>query len=260
VTRLSLLLLAACSADTTETPSLDDEARTGLPAVADVACAADETVVQLSTGDGLTLVADYTPPPTEDAGLAVFFHMTPVSGFNRADWPASVRSAFAALGLGVLVVDRRGAGDSEGEAEEAFVGDGGRLDVEAAVRAALASTACTIDPDRIALIGASNGTTSVFDYAVAHADDLPDPARLAFLSPGTYTENQHDLTDGWDRDVPLLWLFPSNEPFSLDFVDGAPGDWEFQERGFAHGTRMFDGGDLEADTVADLVRAVATPL
>ena len=50
----------------------------------------------------------------------------------------------------------------------------------------------------------------------------------------------------------MLWVYPTNEPYSEAFVAGAP-DWRFVQHGTAHGTGMFDGGGLEDDTVAELV-------
>ena len=75
-----------------------------------------------------------------------------------------------------------------------------------------------------------------------------------WMSPGAYTENQHSVADhrALLDAVPMLWLHPTNEPWSTTFVAGAPQGWTFVERGTAHGTRMFDGGQLETDTLADL--------
>jgi hypothetical protein len=116
---------------------------------------------------------------------------------------------------------------------------------------------CAIDRDDVVLVGASNGTTSVLDYTVAHDASLPTPKALVWMSPGTYTENQHAVADHQAllEGLPLLWLYPTNEPWSQDFAPGG-GTWEFIERGEVHGTQMFDGGALETDTLADLIRFV----
>ena len=218
---------------------------------ADLPCDADEAVVELVTEDDVTLAADYQPAATQNRGAVVLLHMIPPSN-DRTGYPARVRDAIQALDLSVLNVDRRGAGDSGGSAIDAYEGDGGRLDVEAAVRFLLDDAVpCAVDSEAIALVGASNGTTSVMDYTAEHAADLPDPASLTWMSPGSYTENQNAISDhrGTLEALPMLWLFPTTEPYSNGFIDDRGDDWEFVERGDQHGTRMFDGGDLEDRTL-----------
>ena len=211
-------------------------------------CGSDEVVVSFETEDGILLYADYKPAAHENRGAVILFHMVP-PGNDRTNYPQRIRDAFASLDLSVLNVDRRGAGQSQGNAEEAYKGEGGRLDMEAAVRFLTdASRACRIDSSKIALVGASNGTTSVLDYTVAHAQGLPSPKALIWMSPGTYTENQHKVEDY--RTVldamPIQWLFPESETYSLGFQEGAPSTWEFhQQPGDSHGTHMFDGGEQE---------------
>ena len=74
--------------------------------------------------------------------------------------------ALVERGFTVLNVDRRGAGDSGGVAREAYTGPNGRLDAVAA-RAFLLDSACGVAPDRIAFVGASNGTTTIVDAPAA---------------------------------------------------------------------------------------------
>ena len=221
------------------------------------ACGDDESVVTFTTEDDVTLEADWRPGTAPDQGVVILFHMIPPSN-DRTGYPERVRDAFAAEGVAVLNVDRRGAGGSGGDAEDAYLGEGGLLDVEAAVSFALdPARGCDVDPDKVVLVGASNGTTSVYDYVVAGDAELPFPAAVIFMSPGTYTEAQYALEPNqddrqWSLSFPILWLHPTNEPYSLDFVPDAPGAWRFVERGTQHGTRMFDGAQLEDDTVADM--------
>lgn len=243
--RALTVLLLAC-APGTDVADADTEVVMDQPVV----CGAEERVVSFVTEDGVRLSADYRPAPAAGAGAVVLFHMIP-PGNDRSGYPKRVRDALAGTGVAVLNVDRRGAGASEGVAEEAYKGPGGLRDVEAAVHFLLAS-GCTPASGRILLVGASNGTTSVHDYVVGHAADLPDPSALVWMSPGTYTENQSKVGEN-DRALPVLWLFPTTEPWSKGLQTGAPSGWTFVERGAQHGTRMFDGGDLERDTLADLV-------
>jgi alpha/beta superfamily hydrolase len=241
------LLLAACAAD-------DDDA-TADP-MAD--CGTDWSVVQFGTEDGETLEADYRPATTAGAGAVVLLHMIP-PGNTRTGYPEPVRNELADTGFAVLNVDRRGAGGSTGVAVEAFEGPGGRLDVEAAVDFLLSPDRnCPVDRDKLVLVGASNGSTSVHDYTVAHRDDLPAPAATAFLSPGGYTANNQALpTDAASRGpelgLPILWVYPTSEDYSTGFIADAHDSWRFVEHGTQHGTRMFDGTQLQTDTVAELV-------
>lgn len=218
-------------------------------------CESDEVVVELSTSDGLLLAADYQPAATQSRGAVVLLHMIPPSN-DRTSYPPEVRAAIVEGDLSVLNVDRRGAGASEGIAQEAYEGPGGLLDVEAAIRFLVnPALPCPVDPSAIAIVGASNGTTSVMDYAVGHDSSLPDPAAMVWMSPGTYTESQNRIPES--RDVldqrPLLWMYPSSEPYSTAFIDDGAPAWRFVERGDAHGTRMFDGGTLQEETTTELV-------
>ncbi len=247
------MMLVACATtpDKADAPTdtVDDTDTEGV----DAACGADEQVVRFPTEDGVTLEADWRPAPAAGAGVVILVHMIP-PGNDRSGYPRRVRDALAATGVGMLNLDRRGAGGSTGVAKEAYTGPGGQHDVAAAVQFVLGS-ACAPDRTKILLVGASNGTTSVHDYAAAPGADLPAPAAMAWLSPGTYTVLQNAVGSA-ARSVPLLWLFPTNEPWSKDFVDGAPAAWTFVERGEQHGTRMFDSADLEASTLTDLVAFV----
>ncbi|MFT4621389.1 MAG: alpha/beta superfamily hydrolase [Myxococcota bacterium] len=214
-------------------------------------CTADVSKVTFATEDGETLAADHHVAATPGSGAVILFHMIPPSN-DRSGYPKRVRDALADLGVSVLNVDRRGAGRSTGDPAAAYTGEGGRLDMEAAVRYLLDPDAgCSVDPSRLLLVGASNGSTSVHDYTAAHAGDLPDPRALVWMSPGTYTEAQVAVSGSATEQTPLLWLYPTNEPYSDAFV-GQAADWEFTQRGAVHGTQMFDGSALEDDTVADV--------
>jgi pimeloyl-ACP methyl ester carboxylesterase len=133
--------------------------------------------------------------------------------------------------------------------------------VQAAVTYALAQGA---DENRLVLVGASNGTASVFDYVV-DVGDLPQAAAVILMSPGSYTENQNVFPPnqadwGWNLSFPFLWLFPTTEPYSQAFVPDAPGAWKFVENGSQHGTNMFDEASLEESTLAEIVAwAAAVP-
>lgn len=245
---LVLLTLAASAA------SLLPGCPTASTDPSELACGGEEAVVQFSTDDDVQIVADYRPAATPNQGAVVFVHMVPPAN-DRTTWPASVRDAVSALDLNVLVIDRRGAGESGGEPVDAYEGDGGRLDVEAAMRFLTSpDLACPVAASAIALVGASNGTTSVLDYTVGHDPALPAPEALVWMSPGGYTENQNRIGQNLDvlASVPLLWLFPTNEDYAEAYEDDGQAAWRFVQQGEAHGTRMFDGGSLEDSTIAEL--------
>jgi len=217
---------------------------------ADIECGADEAVVTFATADGVDLVADYLPAQDPGMGAVVLFHMAPPSN-DRAGFPAHVRAAVGE-GFNVLNVDRRGAGESGGNAGDATQGAMARWDMEAAVWFLTdPERVCPVDPAHVVMVGASNGTTSVMDYVVEHDVDLPDPSGLVWMSPGTYTEENHRVLDnrGALDALPILWLYPEDEPYSDQWTATAAPEWTFHRDGAEHGTDMFDGGELEADTV-----------
>lgn len=213
----------------------------------------DATEVTFETTDGVDIVADFHPAPQANRGAVVLLHMIP-PGNDRSTYPPRVRQAFADLGLNVLNIDRRGAGDSGGTARDAYTGETASLDAEAGVAFLLDDArACAVDGTKLMLIGASNGTTSVFDYTVSRQNtDLPAPAAMAWLSPGTYTESQNSLDDNPLAELPLLIVHPDNEPWATELT--APVPWKIVEiENGQHGTQNFDNGAREAVQLTELV-------
>ena len=221
----------------------------------EAACGGAGAEVALATADGEVLTADWWPAPAQGAPAVVLVHMIPPT-WDRSSWPGRARRALADEGWAVLTIDRRGAGGSTGDPEAAYEGDGGRRDLDAAVRFLVDAT-CGVDSERLALVGASNGTTSVNDYAASHDATLPDAAANVFLSPGAYTENQNLVAANLGLGGALLWMYPTDEPWSEGFRDAAPDGWRFVQRGLEHGTQMLDGGELEDATLADLTAFLA---
>ncbi len=240
----------------------DDDATADDDDAADEGCGTDWEVVNFGTEDGVILEADWKPAANANAGAVILFHMIPPSN-DRTGYPLRVRDAFAAEGVAVLNVDRRGAGGSSGNFEDAYIGLGGLFDMQAAVAYVLdAARECDVDRDKLVLVGASNGTTSVHDYTVAHRDGFPMPAANIFMSPGGYTEGNNAFPTqqaDWpvDLSLPYLWLYPTSEPWSDSYIADAPASWRFVEDGAAHGTSMFDGGALEDSTVAEMAAWIA---
>ena len=219
--------------------------------------------VSFETDDVVTIAADLYIPATRNGGAIVLVHMVPP--FNRrTNYPTELIEGLTSRGLVVLNIDRRGAGDSGGVAEEAYIGPNGKLDVKAAVDFLLAHP-CAPSPSQIGLVGASNGTTSVLDYTVFAAADpsVTSPAALVFLTGGTYTENQNLVADHRDAldPLPLLFVFSTDErDWSVGFELGAPSTWELDEYPMgAHGTAMLTAVPESVDAVAGFLARTVAP-
>ena len=112
----------------------------------------------------------------------------------------------------------------------------------------------------IAILGASNGTTSMVDYTVwASGEGLPEPKAMAFLTGGTYTENQTAMDEVAAEGIPATFAFSTAErAWSVEQEAVDPGGWSWLEypEG-AHGARMFESApevadDLDAFFLAEL--------
>lgn len=225
-------------------PEPEPDPETGSAPAADVgaapvdACAGDPEVVTFATADGVTLEADFVPSGQATGKAAVLLHMIPPSN-DRTNYPNEFINALAGAGYTVLNVDRRGAGGSGGDATAAYEGPAGKEDALAAV-AWLGRSACAFDAGEVVLVGASNGTTTALDYAVASS--VP-PAGLVFLSPGGYTENQNAVAEHGDllSGLPVFLGYPDSErrwPESVRDVGGQA--WVLQQYdGGSHGSRLF---------------------
>jgi pimeloyl-ACP methyl ester carboxylesterase len=191
----------------------------------------------LTTRDGVELVADlYAPAEAAEAPAGVvLLHMIPPH-WDRSSWPASFIGELQAKGWAVCVPDRRGAGDSKGIAREAYEGDTGRYDVEACVK--------RLQQDglgKLAVIGASNGTTTALDYTAwaKTEEELPVPAALGFMTGGGYTENQTKLSEA--KGIPAVFTFSTAEAKWSTASKGADPQWVHREyAGGDHGTKMFE--------------------
>lgn len=209
-------------------------------------------VVHLETRDGVTLEADYYPASAEGRPSVVLLHMVPPHN-DRTTWSAAFIESLHAHDWAVLVPDRRGAGASGGVAVDAYEGPAGRYDVEAC---ALRLRDDGYGP--LAIVGASNGTTSMIDYtAFAPGEGLPVPVSHAFLTGGEYTEEQTAM-----EDVASTPSFLATQTSEAAWTEAQrpldPGTWEIHEYpGAGHGTQMFDGtaelaGHLDAWLQASL--------
>lgn len=237
---MTLLCLIAC----TTPPGAQAPAAGGSAGACTPSDAAVE-VVSLTAADGVVLAADWYAAGDADP-FVVLLHMIPPS-WDRTSWASSFIADLRAECFGVLALDRRGAGESEGVAEDAYTGDLGVNDARAAVE--FGSTRTSGD---VSIVGASNGTTTALDYAVTAADaGYPAPASMVFWSPGSYTETNHRM--GELELARLMLVYPSSEadwPESKRTLD--PGTWTWDEyAGTRHGTTAFGtANDPGAEIVA----------
>jgi alpha-beta hydrolase superfamily lysophospholipase len=137
---------------------------------ADVASALATQRVNLRSDDGVALVATWYEPSARPAPAVILVHMLQKS---RRDWD-QVATRMSGEGIGVLAIDLRGHGESQGAAQDYAAM---AQDVRAARK--FLATRGDVTSSKIGLAGASIGATLV---ALAAADD-PAVVSLALLSP-----------------------------------------------------------------------------
>jgi hypothetical protein len=217
--------------------------------------AAGPTVVHFPTDDGLQLEADLYTTGQTGGPAAILIHMIPPSN-DRTNFPPAFIADLTGNGLSVLNFDRRGAGGSQGNPMDAYLGPNGKLDAKGA-RDFLAAHPCGFDLHRLVIIAASNGTTTAVDYTVLTASDasLETPRALVFLTGGTYTEAQNTISDqrATFEPIPMLFVFSTEErAWSAGYEPGAPSGWMFKEYNpGAHGVGMFMVQPTSMQFVAD---------
>jgi pimeloyl-ACP methyl ester carboxylesterase len=217
------------------------------------ACATPAGEVAVVTRDALTLAADFRPGPRCGGPAALLLHMIPPA-HDRSDWPVDLRDDLVAAGLAVLALDRRGAGGSEGDPEDAYLGPRGWLDAHAAARFLRDE-----GYGDLVVLGASNGTTTMIDYAArAQGEGLALPAALGFFSGGPYTEAQTPMARV--PPIPALFAFPPQErDWSLAQRPLDPGSWAFHEYpGGGHGTAILDAAPRSRVDLLEFVTAAVS--
>ena len=203
--------------------------------------------VHLETRDGVELVGDRFVASQAGRPGVLLLHMIPPH-FDRSSWPDDFVARLHGLDWNVLVLDRRGAGDSGGKAVDAYEGEKGRYDAEAAVK-----SLAELELGPLAIVGASNGTATMLDYAVwGPTEGLPAPTALGFLSGGAYTEKNTPMSQ--IPAVPAYFAYPVDESAWNEAQKRHPsaGAWTFEAYDPGdHGTKMFGkvedfDDDLEA--------------
>ena len=141
-----------------------------LPPTPEVAAQAEEFDIGMVTQDGVHLMGTYYRPAATQAPGVVLLHML---GRQRQDWQAWAR-ALQQAGFGVLAIDMRGHGQSEGERTWQ------KMPLDAAIAIDFLRSRPEIDPQRIVLMGASIGANVALNAAAQ--DEAV--AGVALLSPG----------------------------------------------------------------------------
>lgn len=225
------------------------------------------TPVTLQTDDGVKLLADYYPSGNPGGPGVVLLHMIPPR-FDYKSYPeAFIRNLVAETGASVININRRGAKGSGGVAKAAYKGEKGWLDAKAG-RDFLVLSPCAVASDQIAMIGASNGTTTLLDYAVEAAarEDLDPPSRIVFMSAGQYTENQHSFRAALTSigAPPIYAVYSANEKqwnesaAAIAKAGGVAWSATMYEPG-THGTKLFSSDPGVAQVLIDFIAAGTKP-
>ena len=236
------LLMLACGGGTDDKEDTDT--------VVDTAVVTAEVVV-LETRDGVSLEADYYAAESGEVGV-VLLHMIPPN-WDRTSWPSEFVTRFQKRGWQVLALDRRGAGNSGGVAIEAYEGEKGRYDVEAA-EAYLRERGA----EKMVLVAGSNGTTSALDFTLWSVEEegLETPDALVLMTGGTYTENNNDF--GALALGSVMFTYSTEErAWSVAQQEHDPGSWLFREypQG-AHGTLMFEAEPSVSEEIESFLATV----
>jgi uncharacterized protein len=166
-------------------------------------------MVQLHTGDGLTLDAEVDVPTGAKAGVVLAHPHPQYGGDMRAPLITALFERLARSGVAVLRFDFRGVGRSEGRHDE---GRGERLDVTAAV----AQLADRLDGAPVVAAGWSFGadvSLAVDDAAIAGWFAIAPPLRLVPATelvaatddrPKVLAVPQHDQLNPPDRARPIV--------------------------------------------------------
>jgi uncharacterized protein len=145
------------------------------PPVADIDLGAGVEDIELHTSDGLTLEGSYVPSRN---GAAV------IVAFGRKGTQPHARY-LARHGYGVLIFDRRGEGESEGDPNP-YAWDEGEQDLLAAIE--FLKSRPDVEPGRIGGLGLSVGGET-FLQAAAHSEDVQ-----AVVSEGASVRSVGELT------------------------------------------------------------------
>ena len=189
--------------------------------------------VSFSTADGLTLSAWYIPSRNRAAVIAIHG-----SNGNRTG-VAQHAALLAQHGYGVLMLDLRGHGNSEGD--RFHWGWDSNSDIDAAV--AYLQSRMDVDPDRIGALGLSMGGEVVLQAAAANSsiravlsdgagartfDDFMSIPGLEKITgiPSMWSQIMtHRIVTGVPPPPPLIELIPQIAPRAVFLISRGQGGW-----------------------------------
>ena len=218
--------------------------------------------VYLTTSDGVRIHGWFVPGSS--GPTLVWFHGNGGNISHRVDNIAGLNRR---LGVGILIIDYRGYGLSEGSPTE----QGTYLDAEAAIAHALSRP--DVDPERVVLFGRSLGCAVAAEMAVRHdvyAVVLESPftsvsamARQAYSflpGLGLLTGNMYDTLDKAARiDAPVMVLHGDSDeivPFDMgrEVFGAAPEPKRFYRiRGAGHNDTYAVGGAPYLDALGSFL-------
>ena len=209
--------------------------------------------VTLVASDGLELAAEFRPADSTSPAGAVLVHML---GSDRHAWQ-SFAQRLQRAGVATIAFDMRGHGESRRQPRgsvsfQSFTTAewmAALNDIDAAV---IALRERGVDPERIAVIGASIGANLSLHYAANH----PDVAAAVLLSPGLDYRGV-DTKRALDRYMPrpLLLMASEGDAYAAQSCStlAAAAHEAFVELrlypGSAHGTDMLDVSDAAAPQI-----------
>ncbi|MCB9557882.1 MAG: hypothetical protein H6707_17350 [Deltaproteobacteria bacterium] len=256
--RISLLVVAlSLWAGCRRSPVQSRDADQRGPALSGDRCQAGRFVAKLKATDGVTLAGDFYATGKRQRSAVILLHDLP-GRLDRRAFALTFIEMLREKGLNVLSLDRRGSGQSAGQAKDASKGPRGKLDVVAAYEY-LVGHDCQIDGRQIALVAAGDGTASALDYTVL-AKTSPKyewPRALVLISAGAATEQQHRIDDHRDllESIPLLFVYGERDAtWPLGLRADAPSDWQFAS--FAErlaGTRLLSAQRRVQTTIGDFL-------
>ncbi len=242
--------------ETTEATATSDETtEQGTTATACPEVGPEE--VTLTTADGVELIADLYTTGMTGSPVVLLLHMIP-PGNDKSNFSPEFIDGLRAKGFAVLNINRRGAPGSGGSATEAYQGPNGVEDAIAGY-AFVQNHECAMSVDNLAIVGASNGSTTALDFTVKAAADgqLSQPRAMVFLSGGMYTENQNKIADNQAllANHPVLLAYPPAEAAWNTTVLGLGiSGWQGMEVSpGGHGTHMFGSNPEVMTEVANFL-------
>jgi len=214
--------------------------------------------ISFQTEDGVTIVATLRRAPVRGAAAVVLAHQL---SSTRAEWDAVVERLSAPPGMTTLAIDLRGHGEStagpdgalDWQSFEPSDYEAMAKDITAAVTFLRADERSR--PNRVAVVGASIGSTAALLAAVAD----PSIGAVALVSPGRAYRGIDAITPASQLATrPLLTIAAQGETASVqaaqDMARVAPAGRYVASAGSTHGVRQFSESPASLDALVSFLR------